>query len=69
MSKLSIPVIDLAALFDGPSPARARTDAGIMEAASTFGFFCLEGLRKPCACLELDSTAPTQVSWTAGPGP
>jgi isopenicillin N synthase-like dioxygenase len=39
MPELSIPVIDVAALFDGPSPARDRSDAAIMEAASTFGFF------------------------------
>ena len=44
MSNLSIPVIDVAALFDGPSPARDRTDAAIMEAASTFGFFAASAL-------------------------
>jgi isopenicillin N synthase-like dioxygenase len=44
MSQLSIPVIDVAALFDGPSPARDRTDAGIIEAASTFGFFSASAL-------------------------
>jgi isopenicillin N synthase-like dioxygenase len=44
MSELSIPVIDVAALFDGPSPARDRTDAAIMEAASTFGFFAASAL-------------------------
>ena len=44
MSKPSIPVIDAAALFDGPSPARDRTDAAIMEAASTFGFFAASAL-------------------------
>jgi isopenicillin N synthase-like dioxygenase len=44
MSELSIPVIDVAALFGGPSPARDRTDAAIMEAASTFGFFAAGAL-------------------------
>jgi isopenicillin N synthase-like dioxygenase len=44
MSELSIPVIDVAALFDGPSPARDRADAAIMEAASTFGFFAASAL-------------------------
>jgi isopenicillin N synthase-like dioxygenase len=44
MSNLSIPVIDVAALFDGPSTARDRTDAAIMEAASTFGFFAASAL-------------------------
>src|SRR6202051_5269350 len=44
MAELSIPVIDVAALFDGPSPARDRTDAAIMEAASTFGFIAASTL-------------------------
>src|ERR1700693_1632280 len=44
MSELSIPVIDVAALFGGPSPARDRTDAAIMEAASTFGFIAASTL-------------------------
>jgi isopenicillin N synthase-like dioxygenase len=44
MSNLSIPVIDVAALFQGPSPSRDRTDAAIMEAASTFGFFAASAL-------------------------
>jgi isopenicillin N synthase-like dioxygenase len=44
LSNLSIPVIDVAALFDGPSPARHRTDAAIMEAAGTFGFFAASAL-------------------------
>lgn len=44
MSDSSIPVIDVAALFEGPSPARDRTDAAIMEAASSFGFFAARAL-------------------------
>jgi isopenicillin N synthase-like dioxygenase len=44
MSELSIPVIDVAALFAGPAPARDRTDAAIMEAASSFGFFAAGAL-------------------------
>jgi isopenicillin N synthase-like dioxygenase len=44
MSELSIPVIATEALFDGPSPARDRTDAAILEAASSFGFFAASGL-------------------------
>ena len=39
-----IPVIDVAPLFGGPSAARTRTDAAIMQAASTFGFFAARGL-------------------------
>src|SRR5882757_4270550 len=44
MSELTIPVINVAALFGGPSPVRDRTDAAIMEAASTFGFFAAGAL-------------------------
>ncbi len=44
MPDLSIPVIDVAALFGGPSPARDRADAAIMEAAGTFGFFAASAL-------------------------
>jgi isopenicillin N synthase-like dioxygenase len=44
MSDLSIPVIDVEALFGGPSAARDRTDAAIMEAARTFGFFAASTL-------------------------
>jgi isopenicillin N synthase-like dioxygenase len=44
MSNLSIPVIDVAALSGGPSPARDHTDAAIMEAAGTFGFFAASAL-------------------------
>src|SRR5450631_4414577 len=44
MSNLSIPVIDVAALFEGPSPALNRTDAAIREAASAFGFFAASAL-------------------------
>jgi isopenicillin N synthase-like dioxygenase len=44
MSGLSIPVMDVAALFGGPSPARDRTDAAITEAASAFGFFAASAL-------------------------
>jgi isopenicillin N synthase-like dioxygenase len=44
MSELTIPVINVAALFGGPSPLRDRTDAAIMQAASTFGFFAAGAL-------------------------
>lgn len=39
-----IPLIDVASLFGGPSTARTRADAAIMQAASTFGFFAACGL-------------------------
>ncbi|MGO8859100.1 MAG: isopenicillin N synthase family dioxygenase [Steroidobacteraceae bacterium] len=44
MTELSIPVIDVAALFGGPSGARDRTDEALMAAATTFGFFTAGGL-------------------------
>jgi hypothetical protein len=44
MTELSIPLIDVAALFGGPSGARDRTDEAIMAAATTFGFFAAGGL-------------------------
>ncbi|HLZ98187.1 MAG TPA: 2OG-Fe(II) oxygenase family protein [Steroidobacteraceae bacterium] len=37
-------MIDIAALFGGPSSARERADAAIMEAANTFGFFAASAL-------------------------
>ena len=39
-----IPYIDIGALFAGPSPARERTDAAFMDAATTSGFVCVTGL-------------------------
>ena len=44
MTELSIPVIDVAALFGGASGARGRTDEALMAAATTFGFFTAGGL-------------------------
>jgi len=44
MSQLTIPVIDVAALFAGPCAARGRADEAIMRAATTFGFFGAAGL-------------------------
>ncbi len=43
-TKHGIPVIDVEPLFGGPSSARDRTDAAIMRAAETFGFFAACGL-------------------------
>jgi isopenicillin N synthase-like dioxygenase len=43
-TQLSIPVIDVSALFGAPSPARTRTDQAIMAAAATVGFFAASGL-------------------------
>ncbi len=40
---LSIPVIDVSALFGAPSPARDRTDQAIMAAAATSGFLVARG--------------------------
>ena len=40
----SIPVIDVAALFEGPSAARTLADAGLMAAAGDVGFFAASGL-------------------------
>jgi isopenicillin N synthase-like dioxygenase len=40
----SIPVIDVAALFAGPSEARERADHAIMAAATSFGFFAAGGV-------------------------
>ena len=39
-----IPSIDVGALFGGPSAARERTDALLMDAATTSGFLCVTGL-------------------------
>jgi len=39
-----IPRIDIATLFDGPSPARADTDAAIMKAAGESGFLTVSGI-------------------------
>jgi isopenicillin N synthase-like dioxygenase len=44
MTELSIPVIDVAALFAGPSGERDRSDEAIMAAATTYGFFAAGGL-------------------------
>ena len=44
MTELSIPVIDVAALFAGPSGERDRTDEALMAAATTYGFFAAGGL-------------------------
>ena len=38
-----IPTIDVAALFEAPSPARDRVDAAVMAAATSFGFFVAAG--------------------------
>jgi isopenicillin N synthase-like dioxygenase len=40
---VSIPVIDISSLFQGPSPARGRADQAIAAAASTFGFMTVTG--------------------------
>jgi isopenicillin N synthase-like dioxygenase len=39
-----IPEIDIASLFEGPDPARDRTDRQIMEAAHEIGFMTVRGL-------------------------
>lgn len=44
MTELTIPVIDIAALFGPPSLARDRADVDIMAAAATVGFFAACGL-------------------------
>lgn len=41
---LRVPLIDVAALFHGPSLARDCTDDAIIDAAITFGFFVASGL-------------------------
>lgn len=39
-----IPLIDIAPLFDGPSPARDRAEAQVMEAAREIGFMTVTGV-------------------------
>jgi isopenicillin N synthase-like dioxygenase len=41
---MGIPSIDVASLFEGPSPQRAMTDAAIFEAATATGFMTITGL-------------------------
>jgi len=43
MTLPQIPVINIAALFTGPSAARDEIDTAIMAAATHFGFFAAAG--------------------------
>lgn len=43
MSEPTIPVINVAALFEGPSPRRRHTDDAVMDAATSVGFFVAGG--------------------------
>jgi len=48
-ARATIPSIPVAALFQGPGPARDRCDAALLDAASAVGFLTVTGLPAGCA--------------------